>query len=247
MDYLFISGAPRSGTSALTELLSSHKDISIGMERFKFLYSKKQVNKSLFDFDKFFDFKTEETNIDDKNGKYIDYYKKIKEKFEESKIVGDKYPQLYKFWPNLFQEFGEYGKYIFIIRDIEEVASSFNVRANNPKDKWPKENDYRKAVEIWNNSLITANNAVRDGYPILITSYKKLFDNEAHEISDELDRIIKYLNIEKCEHITSKQKSMSERYVSSIKHKEQLILDGQVDFINNNARMDLMNTLLDKK
>ncbi|WP_366939241.1 sulfotransferase [uncultured Paraglaciecola sp.] len=41
----FVSGSPRSGTSALTELLSSHPDISLGMERFKFLYKKNQVKK----------------------------------------------------------------------------------------------------------------------------------------------------------------------------------------------------------
>ena len=61
--------------------------------------------------------------------------------------VGDKYPQLYKFWPSLFDEFGAEGKYIFIIRNIEDVASSFNLRAQNPRDKWPEKNDYRKAVE----------------------------------------------------------------------------------------------------
>lgn len=247
MNYLFISGAPRSGTSALTELLSSHSDISIGMERFKFLYSKKKVNKSLFDFDAFFEFKSEETNIDDKNGKYIDYYSKIKEKYKNCRIIGDKYPQLYKFWPSLFQEFGDNGKYIFIIRDIEDVASSFNVRANNPKDKWPKENDYRKAVEIWNNSLITACNAISDGYPILITSYKRLFDNEAYDITKELDKISKYLNIETYEDMKEKQRIMSKTYSSTIKYKKKVILDGQVDFINNNARIDLMNVLLDNE
>ena len=72
------------------------------------------------------------------------FHQKLSKKFDGSSIVGDKYPQLYKFWPSLFENFGKDGRFLFIMRDIEDVASSFNVRASNPKDKWPEENNYKK-------------------------------------------------------------------------------------------------------
>ena len=35
--YLFVTGCPRSGTTALVELLASHYAIVIGMERYKYV------------------------------------------------------------------------------------------------------------------------------------------------------------------------------------------------------------------
>jgi hypothetical protein len=244
MKYLFVSGAPRSGTSALTELLSSHSKISIGMERFKSLYNKKKITKELFTEKMFFDFNTDQTNIGMEAGKYVEYYKKLKEKYKQSEIVGDKYPQLYKFWPALFDEFGIDGKYIFIIRDIEDVASSFNVRAQNPKDKWPIENDYRKAVEIWNQSLEKANNEVKKGQDIFIVSYSKLFDIEEFDSRDELKRMLDYLNLDVSSAMLEEYTQMCEKYIAVVKPKVKVVLSGQVDYIKTNANYELYNNLI---
>jgi hypothetical protein len=244
MNYLFLSGAPRSGTSALTELLSSHPDIAIGMERFKFAYAKKSVNRNVFIKKNFFDFKDTETNINDKNGKYVDYYSNLLEKYSGCSIVGDKYPQLYKFWPSLLKEFGSEGKFIFIIRDINDVASSFNVRASNPKDKWPEKNDYKKAVEIWNNSLDLANDAIVKGFDICIVSYSKLFDLDVFDTKLELNKIISYLNLDANSTDFSAHTDMCNKYTSIIKGKDKLILEGQESYINENANMELYFKLM---
>jgi len=37
-NYLFISGVPRSETSALTRLIGAHGQIALGMERYKYLF-----------------------------------------------------------------------------------------------------------------------------------------------------------------------------------------------------------------
>ncbi len=239
MKYLFIGGAPRSGTSALTELLSTHERVAIGMERFKFCYSKKSVTKEMFTKDNFFRFDSTQTNIDDKNGKYVDFYQKLSNKFDGSSIVGDKYPQLYKFWPSLFENFGEDGRFLFIMRDIEDVASSFNVRASNPKDKWPEENNYKKAVEIWNQSLLIAAKAKSENKNICIVSYSKLFDSESYACDEEMLKIIRYLDLSDNEELILEHKKLQEKYVSHIKNKSKLIFEGQKQYIKEKANKSL--------
>ena len=244
MKYLFVSGSPRSGTSALTELLSSHPDISLGMERFKFLYKKNQVKKKLFSKDEFFNFKDEQTTINASNGKYLDYYKQLSDKYTGSSIVGDKYPQLYKFWPSLFDEFGAEGKYIFIIRNIEDVASSFNLRAQNPRDKWPEKNDYRKAVEIWNESLMRAIKAKEAGADIFVVSYEKLFDSSLHDTKNILSNMISYLGMDLNGSILTCHKKMCSDYLNIIKSKAKTVHEGQMVYINEHADFQLLKKLL---
>ena len=96
MRYLFIAGAGRSGTSILTELISSHPEISLGMERFKRLYNKNVLSKGHFNEKRFNLFDASETNIMADSEQYLNYYKLILSKYSESKIVGDKCPHLFK-------------------------------------------------------------------------------------------------------------------------------------------------------
>jgi len=244
MKYLFISGAPRSGTSALTELLSSHPKVALGMERYKFLYKKSLVNKSVFEESKFFNFLEEQTNINSTSGKYVDYYSGLVDKYKKCSILGDKYPQLYKFWDSLYEEFGESGKYLFIIRDIEDVASSFNIRAENPKDKWPEENDYKKAVQIWNESLDIAEKNIDRGSDICVVSYAKLFDSEKYCVETEMGKISQYLNLTLDDKLCSMHLKMSSDYTQKIKYREKCILDGQAKYIEQHANIDLCNKLV---
>lgn len=244
MKYLFVSGAPRSGTSALTELLSSHSKVSLGMERFKYLYKKKKVKKESFSEGVFFSFSSDQTNIGSDSGKYVEYYKGLKRKYRECSIVGDKYPQLYNFWPSLFEEFREEGRYIFIVRNIDDVASSFNVRASNPKDKWPIENDYRKAVEIWNQSLTKAMNAIQAGENLFVVSYEELFDNSVFDCKTRLSEMMDYLDVEPSGDIFIKHEEMCLHYLDKVKNKEKTIFSGQLEYVSSNANYELYNQLM---
>lgn len=244
MNYLFISGAPRSGTSALTELLASHNAISLGMERFKYLYGKGQVTKELFEKENFFNFSEAQTNINNVSGKYVDYYTEMEKKYAGSQVVGDKYPQLYKAWGKLEKEFVGQSKFVFIVRDIEDVASSFNVRAQNTKDSWPQENDYKRAVEIWNQSLLKAKEKLARDENIFIVYYKDLFDNEEGSPQATLGRMLEYLQLDHDEALASALRVMSKKYSDSVKFKAKLVLEGQESFIEQNANYKLFRELL---
>jgi hypothetical protein len=143
----------------------------------------------------------------------------------------------------LFDVFGNDGKYIFIIRNIEDVASSFNVRAQNPKDKWPAVNDYKKAVEIWNESLKRALKAVNEGAGIFIVSYEELFDSEIFDTSKLLLKMIDYLGVDINSTVTEKHIKMCSDYLLKVKPKEKVVLEGQVEFINANADIKLFEKL----
>lgn len=244
MRYLFISGAPRSGTSILTELISSHSRISIGMERYKFLYKKGLVEKRLFKPEFFFSFKDEQTNINSTSGKYTRYYHQLEKNYDKSIIVGDKYPQLYKSWDSLFNNFGNDVKFIFIIRKIEDVASSFNARAYNPNDKWPVQNNFKKAVEIWNESLEIAQSALLKGLDIHVVSYEQLFDLEFNLSNDCLLSMFEYLEIKPTQRVISTHKKYVDNYMKSIKLKNKLVKEGQKEFIALNSNFSLYNQLV---
>ncbi len=243
MNYLFLTGAPRSGTSALTELISSHEQISIGMERYKFLYKSGQLSKNHFDKDNFFSFKESETNINNESGKYVDYYRDLEQKFDAAEIVGDKYPQLYKYWNPLFEEFGENAKFVVILRDIHSVASSFNVRAMNPKDKWPVENDYKAAVKIWNEALHHLEVALEGGRNIYVVGYSELFDGEACNVQAQLTELCEFIGVEVTDRIKSQHDEMAGSYVQKVKYKEKVVLDGQTGHINSHANFSLYEKL----
>lgn len=61
-NYVFICGCPRSGTSAMTQLLSAHSQIVIGIERFKYI-NKNLLRPEMFRKDYFFRSIPSETNI----------------------------------------------------------------------------------------------------------------------------------------------------------------------------------------
>jgi hypothetical protein len=57
---LFLCGCPRSGTTELCRILNKHPHLSIGMERYKFIYEKQleKLNDNFFSKEKFFSFES---------------------------------------------------------------------------------------------------------------------------------------------------------------------------------------------
>ena len=158
--YLFICGCPRSGTTAMVHLLNQHKSVILGMERYKKYCNKDKIhfiNVNSFEPDNFFNLKLEETNIHPKNDlKWSNFYNSLKSKFYNNNefdyfLIGDKIPTLERFLGYLNTEFQDV-KIIFMLRDIYELAASFNARAENPQDvNWGANKNYKKAVTQWNN------------------------------------------------------------------------------------------------
>ena len=159
---LFLTGVARSGTTAMAQLLNRHPDICLGIERYKAKFLRRsEFEGADFTPERFFDFRASDTNILPGNAaKWRGIYDRMAEKFPGARVVGDKIPHLYEKFDACSQVFPE-AKWIYMLRDINGVASSWNARAGNPKDKWSSKRDFRAAVETWN----AANRLVRTSPP----------------------------------------------------------------------------------
>ena len=244
MRYLFIGGAPRSGTSALTELLSSHADLAIGMERYKHLYSQDKVGPELFEERPFFDFSAEQTNFTDCDGPFTEHYARLKRKFTSCSVVGDKYPHLFRHMAGLDARFRGQAKFVVLIRNIHDVASSFNVRAMNESDTvWPAKNDFVRAVDLWNESLACVLAALKSGLPLFVVGYESLFDADISDTRAERRAMLRFIGVEDSSDIDDHHVAMRSAYARNIKPKARTLKNGQEPYIEQRARFDLLRRI----
>jgi Sulfotransferase family len=80
LKYCFVFGCPRSGTTAVVRLLQAHPRVVIGMERHKFLLSRRRdrakFGPALFEPERFFDFRPGDTNVNPDLGHFTGHYTK---------------------------------------------------------------------------------------------------------------------------------------------------------------------------
>ena len=177
-DFLFVCGTPRSGTTAMARALNCHPHILLGIERFKHRYSRGELDdagfRGLFSKDRFFDFCAGDTNVssdtafDKKTGLAT-------EKYDHAIYIGDKSPRLYRRLRFLRRTFLAC-RVVFMLRDPFHVARSWQIRADNPGDRWGELNGYQAAIDEWNAGIahVTASiEMFRDD--LMIVPYEELF------------------------------------------------------------------------
>ena len=163
-DYLFVYGLGRSGTTALVCVLNGHGQIAIGMERFKRVSAGKttKLTPDMFTRERFFDFDDGWTNVTpDADPRWAKLYAALAKKFDRVRYVGDKLvaPRLAELrdaFPNV--------KVVCIVRDIFETAHSWQMRADEPNDRWPAQNGAQAAVPRWN-AMLRAVLAAQTAHP----------------------------------------------------------------------------------
>jgi hypothetical protein len=175
---VFITGVARSGTTAIADLLNLHPEICIGIERYKFKFLRRgEFDGDEFTLGRFFDFRPSDTNILPTGpGRWRRVYRQLRLKFPRAAVVGDKIPHLLDRFEGCARAYPQ-AKWIYMLRDINGVASSWNARARNPEDNWPATNDFRRAVEVWNraNALIRALPEER----VRVVAYEDFFGGSA--------------------------------------------------------------------
>lgn len=244
--FLFICGCPRSGTTALVKLLNSHKSIGIGMERYKNYADKNnihKINNHAFTAQHFFDLKDEQTNI---HWNY--FYDNLKNKYEETvEFFGDKYPHYYRFYNQINENLMGNVKWVFIIRDIVDVANSYNSRAADPQDIWPEKANYERAVFHWNESLVkTWKYQKTNVYPnLFVCEYEKLFNYDLNYLVCLLD----FLEVESDSNIKvcfEQMKTEWQRKQISKTERTNILKEYEFDYIKENANHALRDNIIKK-
>lgn len=192
-DILLVSGLGRSGTTALTRILTAHGEIALGMERYKYLWTRTDDladrADGLFTRERFFDFSDGLTNTYPGKGAWAEYYAPIEEKFDRVRYVGDKMTTVR---PRRIHRHLPDAHFVFIVRDVHDVAASWDVRARNPQDKgWSARADAETAVRKWDAALGPMLWAVRN-HPaqMHLVDYERFFsDPEGRSLQALLGRL----------------------------------------------------------
>ncbi|GAB0117273.1 hypothetical protein Acid7E03_13450 [Acidisoma sp. 7E03] len=106
----------------------------------------------MFSKERFFNLQQGDTFYNDLNN-FNSYYGKAMERYEGAEWIGDKSPPAYKQYETIERNF-DGAHVIFIVRNIIDVAASYQKRAQNANDEtWDAQRDYRVAVQDWQESL----------------------------------------------------------------------------------------------
>lgn len=181
--YLIVSGVARSGTTAMGELLNAHPAICLGIERFKFQYLRQNnYSNSLFERDRFFDFREEDTNLDPtKRPAWQPVYDRIAEKWDDARIIGDKVPDMLPILGTFIAENPGY-RYICILRNLKDVGLSWQARADKPRDAWPAGKGFVAACESWLEQYQILSGMMRDKamqQKVLLLDYDSMYTDPA--------------------------------------------------------------------
>ncbi len=168
---IIVSGSARSGTTALGNILNVSSQIAIFIERFN---PRPGYHPNMF----------QEKYLFPKEYKKLahsDQYDKLRKKILNVKYIGDKRPLFFFGWDITALNYDpEDIKIIHIVRNIYDVAYSYNKRAISAKDKWDSSRGVYaacKEINILNKILLQALNDVSFKQSILIVRYEETFSS----------------------------------------------------------------------
>jgi len=257
MKYIFVCGAARSGTTLIAKLFGNNPRIILGMERYKNILNTSEFGASLFGKDRFFDFREGDTNIRRKT--FQEHYDIAVEKYDDVVYIGDKVPGIYKSIERINKIFIGNVTFLFCHRNIYDVAASWNVRALNPNDKWPIENNYIKCVDAWQRSLRNAIRAKKKRVKIIAIDYDRFtgggvsaaeiyYSERLNELGLDLDhKDLNFLNFEfgKIPLLQSKRNSLTCEMRDDVNKLIDFELVAEFDSIFGAFHVDFINNRVD--
>ena len=162
MNYLYIGGPSRSGTTALTSYLNRHPEVMICRERFKWI-PRKDVTPEVFTFERILNFEDGYEERDTARRKQVHEELVGNKDPQKLRWMGDKYPAYVRTLERL-SENNPGASFILTYRPVEEVAESYEARSRNPEDAWLGGRDgFRLGVEGWNRAMRHTRDFIESG------------------------------------------------------------------------------------
>jgi hypothetical protein len=185
--HLLVTGTARSGTTALAELLNSHEEICVGIERFKFQYLRDgNFSADLLERERFFDFREEDTNLRPAvRPHWQSVYDAIADKWDKARVIGDKVPDMAPVLDDYMAQNPDF-KCIYILRNLKDVGLSWQARANRSRDSWPAGKGFEAACESWAEQTRIIHDIVAAGHlrpRMLILDYDAIYLDDARTVS----------------------------------------------------------------
>lgn len=223
--FLFICGCARSGTTAFTHLFTAHYRIVMGMERYANLVrpGNFQLTPEHFSKQRFLEVQPDDTFYDDFEA-FHKFDTQIADKYDGCIYIGDKRPDLYLAYNQLFTSLPN-SKVFFIYREPIAVASSYQARSEKGKH-WPAWRNYQAAIEEWNQSLQLTLAAIENGHSIYPVNYDDVFSSEK-----PLDKIFEILNMDMPESVQKRIIGLRRRAKELNANRKSLLNKNQIDII----------------
>lgn len=165
-----VGGCPRSGTSALAEMVTCHPDVAIAHERFGLRAASDEFSRADFLTDRAHDYREE-----DGGRPAFDHPTTTKAlaKWDGAAVVGDKLPYM-SLLLNAAKKLPGC-KVVAVIREPVGMAESFHDRFRRPGDPFP--HDFRQSVRFFNEGMQLLRDATpeEDGYSLMVVEYHQAF------------------------------------------------------------------------
>ncbi|WP_027183196.1 sulfotransferase [Desulfovibrio inopinatus] len=237
VQYVFITGCSRSGTSFTADLLRSHPLVAMGRERFATRYFEKRFHRQLFSAERFCTILKEG---DSHHTQLETYYPRLISRFHKCRVVGDKIPEISLDSTTLFSTLPD-AKVVLLLRNIYDVASSFNARAMQSKERggaWPTFRDYRSAVTEWNRMLENFIDRASDPN-VFIIEFETFFNDTA-----KLDELYAFVGLDVSPEVEKSYNANKKKYFDIEKERLIYLTSEQKRHIARSARFDLYNSIV---
>lgn len=219
-DYLFLAGVARSGTTALRRILGNHPEIAVGMERYKKLWGRRieDLGPELFERERFFDYSDALTNITPEVSWAQERLADLEAKWDTARYRGDKMTVIRA--RALWERFPQ-ARFVFIVRDISLVASSWERRAADPNDTgWREGAGAERAVAAWNTSVGRVLHAVQARPDqAIVLDYTRFFGDPA---GAGLNATMRFLDLDPAP-IVAEWQAAHETYVESVAGRDRTL------------------------